>query len=139
MSENFKDYSFFYEWCNSQIGFGGYGWQLDKDILVKGNKVYSEHSCVFVPQEINTLFVKCNKSRGKYPIGVTYSRGVFIAQITKGGKRNSLGYFETVEEAFQAYREAKEDYIKVVADKWKDKIDPRVYKAMYEYEVEWDD
>ena len=44
---------------------------LDKDILHKGNKVYSRETCIFVPERINTLFTKCNKSRGKDPIGVT--------------------------------------------------------------------
>ena len=43
---------------------------LDKDILCKGNKIYSRETCIFVPQKINTLFIKCNNSRGKDPIGV---------------------------------------------------------------------
>ena len=43
---------------------------LDKDILCKGNKVYSRDTCIFVPERINNLFVKNDKSRGKNPIGV---------------------------------------------------------------------
>ena len=39
---------------------------LDKDILVKGNKVYSPETCVFVPNRINCLFTKTDKNRGKY-------------------------------------------------------------------------
>lgn len=42
MSENFKNFQFFAEWCNGQVGFGNKGWHLDKDILLKGNKEYSE-------------------------------------------------------------------------------------------------
>ena len=42
---------------------------LDKDILYKGNKIYSPDNCVFVPNNINSLFTKSDKTRGDYPIG----------------------------------------------------------------------
>ena len=38
---------------------------LDKDIFCKGNKLYSRCTCIFVPQRINLLFTKSDKSRGK--------------------------------------------------------------------------
>ena len=138
-SENFKYYECFYEWCNKQIGFDNQGWQLDKDLLVKGNKVYSEDSCVFLPQEINSLLVKSNTSRGEYLIGVCWdkAKNAFKAQVRKNkGKSEHLGLFNTEIEAFNAYKKAKESFIKEQANKWKDNIDPRAYDALMNYKVE---
>ena len=59
-SDNFKQYTYFYEWCEQQKGFNtfdenGARFELDKDLLFKDNKLYSEHTCIFLPKEINTL------------------------------------------------------------------------------------
>ena len=112
---------------------------LDKDILCKGNKVYSPDTCVFVPNSINILFVKRDKARGKYPIGANKYDDKFVAHVMKNGKTIHLGYFDTPELAFLAYKRAKEEYIKEVAEEYKGKIDPRAYEAMIAYEVEIDD
>ena len=145
-SENFKYYEYFYEWCHSQIGFGNDGngnpFQLDKDLLVKGNKVYSENTCVFIPREINSLLIKREASRGEYLIGVCWCSKdkAFIAQVRKNkGKREWLGYFKTEIEAFNAYKTAKESFVKEQAEKWKGKIDNRAYKALMNYEVNIND
>lgn len=111
-------------------------WALDKDILVKGNKIYSPETCCFVPREINNLFLKTDASRGKSPIGVVERYNGFQVFISKSMKRIPIGTYKTVEEAFQAYKTAKEVYIKEIADKWKDLISPNVYQAMYNYQVE---
>lgn len=115
------------------------GWHLDKDILIKGNKIYSPETCCFVPQEINKLFTKSTKSRGNLPIGVSKLSNKFVAQLSINDKTVYLGLFNTSEEAFKAYKIAKEEYIREVADKWKDKVDTKVYKAMYNYKVEIND
>lgn len=114
-------------------------WHIDKDILVKGNKIYSPDTCCFVHQDINSLFIKRDSKRGNYMIGVTFHKRdkVFVSQVNKGkGHTEHIGYFKTEIEAFNAYKEAKEEYIKEVADKWKDKITDKVYKALYNYKVE---
>ena len=143
VSENFKHFSFFKAWCNDQIGFGclddkGKVFQLDKDILVKGSKVYSEDICVFVPSEINNALIKSNKVRGELPIGVTFNTKVskYMAYCSVGVGQKTIGYYTTPEQAFYAYKQTKESYIKEVANKWKDQIDPRVYNALMNYEVE---
>ena len=145
-SENFKSYEYFYEWCHKQVGFGmdgnGNPFQLDKDLLIKGNKVYSENTCVFIPFEINTLLIKCTASRGKHLIGVHWDNAsrAFKAQVNKSkGKREHLGLFKTEIEAFNAYKTAKESFIKEQAEKWKSQIDQRAYEALMKYEVSIDD
>ena len=139
VSENFKSYEYFYEWCHKQIGFGNQGWQLDKDLLIKGNKVYSEDSCVFIPKEINSLLTKREALRGEYLIGVHWHKKgkAFKAQISKNkGKREHLGYFKTEMEAFNAYKVAKESFVKEQANKWESQIDDRAYNALMNYTVE---
>ena len=136
VSENFMQYTYFYEWCNSQIGFGVEGFQLDKDILSKGNRVYSEDTCCLVPPEINTLLTRYTKESDTCK-GVYYNKklGKFSAHLL--GKY--IGLFTTEIEAFYAYKQAKEAYIKEVAEKWRDKIDPRVYEALISWEISFDD
>ena len=139
VSNKFKNYEYFYEWCHKQIGFDVKGWHLDKDLLIKGNKVYSEDSCIFIPSEINLLLVKNTASRGEHLIGVYWhnKRKAFEARVRKNkGKQEYLGLFKTELEAFNAYKEAKETYIKEQAEKWKSQIDERAYNALMNYQVE---
>ena len=113
---------------------------LDKDILHKGNKIYSPETCIFVPSSINSLFIKSNKVRGEYPIGVFKEGDKFRASLCKGnGKPIYLGLYATPEEAFLAYKHAKEEYIKEVAEKYKSQIPQKLYDALMNYEVEIDD
>lgn len=138
-SNNFNYYPYFKEWCDKQVGFGNEGWHLDKDILVKGNKIYSEDTCCFVPREINGLFTLRKNWRGDHPIGVCYNKtnNKFIAQICRGnGFQEKLGTYDTQEEAFYVYKEAKEQHIKDVANKWKDQIDSRVYESLMSWNIE---
>ena len=141
VSDNFKSYEYFYEWCNSQIGFKD-GFHLDKDLLIKGNKVYSENTCIFIPKEINSLLTKSTASRGKHLIGVNWNKKnkAFIAQVSKNKRKQEyLGSFNTETEAFNAYKKAKEYFIKEQAEKWKLQIDERAYNALMNYTVNIDD
>jgi hypothetical protein len=138
-TDTFNNFQTFAEWCQKQIGFGNKGWCLDKDLLVKGNKIYGEDTCVFLPQALNTLFSKRQNKRGEYPIGVCKRKNSnkFIAQCQDGeGKLKTLYGFLDEISAFLAYKEMKESVIKKLAEKWRDKIDPRAYEALMNYEVE---
>lgn len=140
-SENFKSFSYFYDWCHRQVGFGNSGWQLDKDLLFKGNRVYSEDNCIFIPIEINNLFGKQAKSKTNLPVGVIFHKGMgkFASKVKCNSKDVYLGYFDNPEDAFNAYRDRKKIIITNMANKWKDQIDPRAYEAMINYDIDIND
>ena len=141
VDDKFKSFSYFYEWWQKQIGFGLKGWELDKDLLIKGNNIYSEESCVFLPQEINKILTNRKASRGKYPIGVNFElkSNKLRSQISINGKRKFLGYFDSEIHAFNAYKLAKEMHMKDIAEKYKGIIDNKAYNALMSYEVNIND
>lgn len=118
---------------------------LDKDILIKGNKIYSPNTCMFVPERINLLFVNRKNYRGKYPLGVIYINdrkryrancSIFDENIKKPISK-FIGYYNTPEEAFyDGYKPFKENHIKQEANRYKDKIPKNLYDAMINYKVE---
>ena len=118
---------------------------LDKDILCKGNKIYSRDTCIFVPKKINSLFIKSDNSRGKDPIGVTQvASGNYQVRCNNGyGKSVYLGSYLTKEESFRVYKQYKEKIIKETIDSYEGKIPEPFYSklktAMYNYKVEIDD
>ena len=132
---NFQDFGVWY--VENYYTVGSEVMHLDKDIMVKGNKVYSPDTCVFVPSRINMLIINNKRSRGKYPVGVLKTGKRYTAEL-RVNKHTSgwLGTFDTPEEAFLAYKTAKEAYIKEVADEYKDKIPKKLYDALYAYTIE---
>lgn len=134
-TNDFTDFQEFAEWHVSQVGYGK-GWQLDKDILIKGNKSYSPSTCILLPRELNVLFTKRKSHRGEYPIGVKMRSGRFPASITSGSVSQHIGTYDTPLQAFLAYKVRKESVIKALAVKWKGQIDPKAYNALLAYEVE---
>lgn len=115
---------------------------LDKDILYKGNKIYSPETCVFAPQSINSLFINSFSARGNLPVGVKLDKRSrrYQARCNDGsGKRIGLGTYDTPKEAFNAYKIYKEKLIKQIADNYSDIIPTKLYNAMYNYKVEIND
>lgn len=111
---------------------------IDKDILMKGNKIYSPDNCVFVPERINNLFIKKQNNRGGTPMGVTFykQRNKYISQCSKDNAMVYLGIYNTPEEAFSIYKSFKENLIKQMANEYKNKIPQKLYDAMIRYKIE---
>ena len=135
--EDWHCFQNFADWCSLQIGFNS-EYHLDKDILVKGNKVYSPDNCCFVPREINNIFTSCSAARGELPQGVSWHKRDkrYIATLSVNGRQKWLGYYDTKEEAYSQYKAHKEKQVKVVALEWKDKIEPRVFEALMNWNLD---
>ena len=109
------------------------GKQLDKDLLVEGNKVYSAETCAFVSSMVNTFVNDCGASRGDWPIGTYWNKRdrTFHSRcnnpFTK--KIEHLGYFMCEQEAHQAWLTRKLELAKDLAEI---QSDERVAKALIE-------
>lgn len=143
VSEEWHNYQNFAEWYDQNYyEVDKEQMCLDKDILIKGNKLYSPETCIFAPRSINILFTKSNVTRGEFPIGVSYvKRDKYFLAYCNDGKRNKyrIGRYDTPTEAFYAYKDYKENVIKQFADNFKDKIPNKLYNALIKYEVEIND
>lgn len=130
-------YANFKKWCeDNYYSVDNEVIELDKDILHKGNTIYSPETCIFVPKSINSMFVNNKASRGEYPIGVIKtSKEQFRVCLQK----KTIGYYDNILEAFEVYKENKERLIKEVADKYRDKIPEKLYNALINWEVEYTD
>jgi hypothetical protein len=138
VSKDWKTLSKFKEWYDNNYVEG---WHLDKDILVKGSKLYSPETCCFVPEEINSALIAKSSKTG-LPIGVYFKKrnGKFCAQMSvcNNGVRESgyIGLYATVEAAFSAYKAEKEKYIQSLAEKHKTALAANAYEALVNWNVE---
>lgn len=127
VSEEWKTFSNFKAWMETQDWEGK---QLDKDILIPNNKLYSRDTCVFVGLNVNVLLTDCGASRGKYMIGVYWHKkaGKFLAKCNDGnGKDVHLGLFDNELEAHLAWKAYKHKLACKLAD---EQSDSRVAKAL---------
>jgi hypothetical protein len=137
VDERWHNFQNFAEWYEKNY-IDGY--HLDKDILIKGNKIYGPDTCCFVPNQINTLFRSSKENRTMSKgVQLDKRRNTYNAILQKSGKRYFLGTFKTHEEAFNLHKIEREKYIKEIANKWKDEISDKVYQALMNYNVEISD
>lgn len=121
----FENFQFFAEWCQDQYGYlekerGGKFWSLDKDIIVPGNKDYGPDTCCFVPAVLNNILT-FKKKESTFPPGVTKSKySGYHCNISIGGKKRYLGTFSTPEEAYNAWKVAKIEYVESILEIYKD-------------------
>ena len=132
--DEWHNYQNFTDWYLNQIGCDEKGYDLDKDLLVKGNKIYSPDTCVLVPQELNKILGNTGMDRGVSTRPDL--NGKWMVRCSTVDGEVYLGLHASKEVALQIYRDFKLSYLKERAVFWKDKIDPRVYNALMEFTFE---
>jgi len=132
--EEWHSFMAFRAWMETQDWEGK---QLDKDVVVPGNKVYSPATCAFVSRQINSLLGDCAAARGNWPLGVCWDsrQKKFRAQIAENGKNRNIGYFTTPEAAHRAWRKEK---VRIVRHAARECDDPRVSAGLlrHSYRIE---
>lgn len=108
--EDWKLFSNFKQWFDENHIEG---YEIDKDILVEGNKIYSPDTCRYVPKHINRL-IRAPKRVSEYGNGVYYINRLckFKSQISINNKSIHLGIFNTINEARKIYTETKQKIVK---------------------------
>jgi len=117
VAEEWHSFRNFKAWMETQDWQGK---ELDKDIINRGNKVYSVENCAFVDASVNLFTLDCRKRRGEWPIGVNFNkfRGKFEARCSNpiSGKRVNIGYFDCPNEAHLAWKKCKHELACQLAD-----------------------
>ena len=146
-NEWLDDRELFYEWVDMNFYKikGEPTVELDKDILLPGNKIYGPDTCIFVPKRINDLFIHIHgRVDNGLPAGVTYSEKTGTYKVSamltcddSDKKKNVvLGYYDTIEEAFDVYKEHKKAEIIYIADLYRRKIPEQLYQAMVNWKFD---
>lgn len=133
--EEWHNFQVFADWYYQQPNSEDRGFDLDKDLRVLGNKIYSPKTCSFVPHEVNSVLNDCRARKGEWPRGVDKYRGKFRATLSAYGKRNTLGCYSTPEEAHSVYKKEKVKYVNYIANKYKGVIHEGVYSSLINLEI----
>ena len=114
-----------------------YKMNLDKDIIQNGNRIYCPEFCCFIPNNINMLFRPEDlKKKNNLPGAKRIKNSTkYEANICKNGRRVYIGTFDTEYEAYMAYVNEKEKYIKIIAEKYKNHIPHQIYSIMINYKI----
>lgn len=119
--EEWLKFSNFKAWVQDQEW---QGMELDKDILVRGNKIYGPEFCVLIPHDLNTFLTDRGALRGEFPIGVYWNARdrKFQAKCQNPftGRRDYLGYFSSPESAHLAWKRRKHELSCIYADQQSD-------------------
>lgn len=124
-------FSNFKAWMEKQ---DWHGKQLDKDIIIPGNKIYCADACAFVLTDTNNFILTKGEVIDRN-VGANFNKNNnrWRAVICVNGKDTKLGSFKTESEAIDAYKKKKFELALMLCSR---ESDERVKKALvdrYQY------
>lgn len=140
VNSDWWDYQDFAKFYHEDI-YRQEGWQLDKDLITKGNKEYGPATCAFIPRTINNFVLYSKERRGDCPKGVTYNKPYKKYNVqgnNEFGEKILNIYVDDPYEGFLIFKQFKEDTAKKMAQLYDGKVDPRVIKSLLSFEVDYE-
>ena len=139
VDETWHNFQAFAEWYeNNYYEIPNETMQLDKDILLKGNKVYGPDTCIIVPNSINSLF-KHKKGNIDLPKGVSKIGKKYRGSYYCNDMKINGPIVETIEEAFDFYKQGIESRIKQIANMYIEYLPDNIYNILINYEINIDE
>ena len=130
--DEWKTFSKFRAWMETQ------DWkdkELDKDFLIKGNKLYSPERCCFISKQVNNFCLHKRGRKGEEMLGVCTRKGVkrdaFVAFGTCKDKTLNLGTFKTEIEAHKAWKTNKHAQALLLAEQQSDLRIVNILRNLY--------
>lgn len=130
---NFQNFA---EWWANAPNSDRKEFSLDKDLRKLGNKVYSPDTCSYVPVPVNSLLNNHSNAPGEQSQGVRREGRIYEAALSVNSKVHYLGSFSNPDDAQKAYKTAKEEYVRKIAERYKDDLHQEVYKTLIEWTLE---
>lgn len=112
----------FSDWYYNQVGWDK-GFELDKDLLSDGSKVYSPETCCLIPREINTAIVSLTNSDS---IMGYHERRKGVFEVRMRSIAGSCRSFYDKDEAVEYYKELKKTCLNNLIAEWDGKVDKKV-------------
>lgn len=133
--DDWLNFSNFRAWMLKQRHADDKNWQLDKDLF--SSRVYCPEACVLLPREINVALISKApvRSSSGLPMGVSKARKGYAAKIcVPGRKTQKLGVYSNIEDAKEAYKNAREARVQTLAGTWQHALDKYTYDKLIDWE-----
>lgn len=130
--EEWKDFSNYYEWFkNNWFDYDG-KLDVDKDLIDKNSKIYSPKTCCIIPHEINIGIRISDKAESRGAVNWDERRQAYKVKLNVY-TRHINTQRRKYKDALDLYFKKKDEFVKAMAEDFKDVVDKRVYDALMKY------